>query len=162
MSTPAKRKIMRDMKRILDEPLEGIIARPNRTNIMDWRGIIYGPEDTPFEGGVFKLKMSFDEAYPQHPPEVSFISRVYHPNVYPSGELCLDILKNKWSPTYDIGAVLLSVQSLLNDPNISSPANSEAAGVFASDKREYRKRVRESVEDSWAERGEYKERGGRA
>ena len=61
--------------------------------------------------------MQFEEAYPNKPPGVKFVSTMFHPNVYGTGELCLDILQNRWSPTYDVAAILTSIQSLLHDPN---------------------------------------------
>ena len=73
--------------------------------------------DTPFEDGTFKLVLTFEESYPNKPPHVKFLSRMFHPNVYNTGELCLDILQNRWSPTYDVAAILTSIQSLLHDPN---------------------------------------------
>ena len=69
--------------------------------------------------------------------------------MYANGDLCLDILQNRWSPTYDVSAILTSVQSLLHDPNPNSPANAEAARLFTDNKKEYVKRVKESVEASW-------------
>jgi hypothetical protein len=72
--------------------------------------VIIGPADTPFEDGTFRLVMHFEEAYPNKPPGVKFISQMFHPNVYGTGELCLDILQNRWSPTYDVAAVLTSIQ----------------------------------------------------
>lgn len=105
--------------------------------------------ETPFEDGTFKLLLTFDESYPNKPPSVKFLSRMFHPNVYASGELCLDILQNRWSPTYDVSAILTSVQSLLNDPNSASPANVEAAQLWKEDRKEYVKRVKQTVEQSW-------------
>jgi hypothetical protein len=75
---------------------------------------------------------------------------MFHPNVYNNGELCLDILQNRWSPTYDVAAILTSVQSLLHDPNVNSPANAEAAQLYRDNLKEYVKRVRATVEDSWS------------
>ena len=72
--------------------------------------MIIGPADTPFEDGTFRLVMHFEEQYPNKPPGVKFISTMFHPNVYGTGELCLDILQNRWSPTYDVAAVLTSIQ----------------------------------------------------
>lgn len=72
--------------------------------------MIIGPADTPFEDGTFRLVMHFEEAYPNKPPGVKFISTMFHPNVYGTGELCLDILQNRWSPTYDVAAILTSIQ----------------------------------------------------
>lgn len=79
---------------------------------------------------------------------------MFHPNVYASGELCLDILQNRWSPTYDVSAILTSVQSLLNDPNSASPANVEAAQLWKENRKEYVRRVKETVEESWLDDGE--------
>ena len=107
------------------------------------------PDDTPWEGGTFKLKLTFTEEYPNKPPRVVFLSRMFHPNVYSDGSICLDILQNQWSPIYDISAILASIQSLLCDPNPLSPANAEAARLFQENKREYNRKVKEIVEQSW-------------
>ena len=82
---------------------------------------------------------------------------MFHPNIYLDGSICLDILQNQWSPIYDVSAILTSIQSLLCDPNPGSPANSEAAQLFLSNKREYNRRVREIVEQSWLAAGEDEE-----
>ncbi|KAI5420268.1 Ubiquitin-conjugating enzyme E2 2, partial [Lathyrus oleraceus] len=96
-------------------------------NIMLWNAVIFGPDDTPWDGGTFKLTLQFTEDYPNKPPTVRFVSRMFHPNIYADGSICLDILQNQWSPIYDVAAILTSIQSLLCDPNPNSPANSEAA-----------------------------------
>ncbi|CAA3027678.1 ubiquitin-conjugating enzyme E2 2-like [Olea europaea subsp. europaea] len=110
---------------------------------------ICSPDDTPWDGGTFKLTLQFTEDYPNKPPIVRFVSRMFHPNIYADGSICLDILQNQWSPIYDVAAILTSIQSLLCDPNPNSPANSEAARMFSENKREYNRRVREIVEQSW-------------
>jgi ubiquitin-conjugating enzyme E2 A len=74
---------------------------------------------------------------------------MFHPNIYNDGKICLDILQNQWSPIYDIAAILTSIQSLLSDPNPASPANAEASQMYERDRREYNRRVREVVENSW-------------
>jgi ubiquitin-conjugating enzyme E2 A len=109
----------------------------------------YLAADTPFEDGTFKLLLTFEESYPAKPPVVKFLSRMFHPNVYANGELCLDILQNRWSPTYDVAAILTSIQSLLHDPNPNSPANAEAAGLYRENMKEYVRRVKITVEESW-------------
>lgn len=118
---------------------------------MTWNAVIVGPADTPFEDGTFRLVIQFDEQYPNKPPSVKFISDMFHPNVYASGDLCLDILQNRWTPTYDVSSILTSIQSLLNDPNISSPANVEAANLYKDHRSQYIQRVRDTVEKSWSE-----------
>ncbi|KLU82684.1 ubiquitin-conjugating enzyme E2 2 [Magnaporthiopsis poae ATCC 64411] len=149
MSTAARRRLMRDFKRMQTDPPAGVSASPVPDNVMTWNAVIIGPADTPFEDGTFRLVMHFEEQYPNKPPSVKFISQMFHPNVYATGELCLDILQNRWSPTYDVAAVLTSIQSLLNDPNTGSPANVEASNLYKDNRKEYYKRVRETVEKSW-------------
>eukprot|EP01066_Platyproteum_vivax_P000960 Platyproteum_vivax@DN11078_c0_g1_i1.p1 len=83
------------------------------------------------------------------PPKVVFLTPVYHPNVYKNGNICLDILQNNWSAAYDVAAILLSVRSLLCDPNPASPANHQAASLFCNDYEAYRKKVLQCVEESW-------------
>ncbi|XP_028096503.1 ubiquitin-conjugating enzyme E2 2-like isoform X5 [Camellia sinensis] len=173
MLTPAKKRLMRDFKRLHHDPPAGISGAPYDNNIMLWHGVIFGPDDTPWDGGTFKLTLQFTEDYPNKPPIVRFISQMFHPNIYADGSICLDILQNQWSPIYDIAAILTSIQSLLcdpnpnpspnagfpffsfqsmlSDPNANSPANSEAALLFSENKCEYNRRVREIVEQSWTE-----------
>ncbi|KAF7558977.1 hypothetical protein G7046_g5173 [Stylonectria norvegica] len=110
MSTAARRRLMRDFKRMQTDPPAGVSASPVPDNVMTWNAVIIGPADTPFEDGTFRLVMQFEEQYPNKPPQVKFISQMFHPNVYATGELCLDILQNRWSPTYDVAAVLTSIQ----------------------------------------------------
>ena len=149
MSTSARQRLVRDFKRMTSDPPSGINAAPLENNIMVWTAVIFGPDDTPWEGGTFSLVLEFSEDYPNKPPKVRFVSKVYHPNVYADGQICLDILQNAWSPIYDVAAVLTSIQSLLCDPNPNSPANSEAARQYSENRAEYDKRVRSCVEESW-------------
>eukprot|EP00899_Mesostigma_viride_P012235 jgi/Mesvir1/21011/Mv08066-RA.1 len=149
MSTPARKRLMRDFKRLQGDPPAGISAAPQDTNIMVWDAVIFGPDDTPWDGGTFRLQMDFTEDYPNKAPIVKFISKMFHPNIYNDGGICLDILQNQWSPIYDVSAILTSIQSLLCDPNPNSPANSEAARLYSESRKEYDRRVREVVEKSW-------------
>ncbi|PAA83374.1 hypothetical protein BOX15_Mlig010916g3, partial [Macrostomum lignano] len=150
MSSPAKRRLIRDFKRLQEDPPTGVSGAPNDNNILSWNCVIFGPQDTPFEDGTFQLSMEFSEEYPNKPPVVRFLSKMFHPNVYADGSICLDILQTKWSPTYDVSAILTSIQSLLDEPNPNSPANSVAASLYQENKREYEKRVKAIVEESWS------------
>uniref|UniRef100_A0A8C2ZJS4 E2 ubiquitin-conjugating enzyme n=1 Tax=Cyclopterus lumpus TaxID=8103 RepID=A0A8C2ZJS4_CYCLU len=131
------------------DPPAGVSGAPSENNIMAWNAVIFGPEGTPFEDGTFKLIVEFTEEYPNKPPTVRFVSKMFHPNVYADGSICLDILQNRWSPTYDVSSILTSIQSLLDEPNPNSPANSQAAQLYQENKREYEKRVSAIVEQSW-------------
>jgi len=148
---------MRDFKRMHQDPPQGVAGAPLEDNIMHWNAVIFGPEGTPWEGGTFKLVLKFNEEYPNKPPVVKFTSKLFHPNVYNDGAICLDILQNQWSPIYDISAILTSIQSLLTDPNPNSPANAEAAKLFNDNRKEYTRRVLEIVELSWEAEGEEEE-----
>jgi len=142
-------RLMSDLKQITQEPPEGASASPlSENNLFVWGATIFGPEDTPWEGGIFSLRMTFPETYPDKAPKVRFITEIYHPNVYPDGTLCLDIIQDKWSPIYSVSTILTSIQSLLTDPNPNSPANPEAAGLYSADKKAYNRRVRQSVQKS--------------
>ncbi|KAI4291392.1 ubiquitin-conjugating enzyme E2 A [Pancytospora philotis] len=151
MSTPAKRRLLKDLSVIEKSKSDAIFAQPLEDDMLTWVAVIVGPPGSAYENGTFSLILTFDESYPNHPPEVSFISKLFHPNVYANGDLCLDIIKSRWSPSYDVMGVLLSIQSLLDDPNVKSPANPEAAQLYENDSEAYRARVRESVEASWAD-----------
>ncbi|NXU85292.1 UBE2B enzyme, partial [Xiphorhynchus elegans] len=151
--------------RLQEDPPVGVSGAPSENNIMQWNAVIFGPEGTPFEDGkpltfvpfdiliniasTFKLVIEFSEEYPNKPPTVRFLSKMFHPNVYADGSICLDILQNRWSPTYDVSSILTSIQSLLDEPNPNSPANSQAAQLYQENKREYEKRVSAIVEQSW-------------
>jgi len=127
----------------------GVSAAPSEDNIMFWSAVIFGPEGTIWEGATFRLQFVFTEEYPTKPPKVMFKTKIFHPNVYSSGDICLDILQKKWSSNYNVGSILTSIQSLLTDPNPDSPANPEAARLFSSESAEYLRRVKNAVENSW-------------
>ena len=116
---------------------------------MKWNAVIFGPNDTPFEDGTFRLQITFTGDYPHKAPKVKFISKMFHPNIYLDGSICLDVLQSRWSPTYDVAAILTSIQSLLDEPNPISPANAEAANLYQTNKREYKKKVETTVQQSW-------------
>ena len=150
----AKKRLLTDFKRInqsQDNEDEGVLATPHEDDIMIWDCIIFGPENSVWENGVFKLEMKFTEEYPNKPPHVLMKTKVFHPNFYVNGEICIDILKDQWSPIYDIKSILTSIQSLLADPNPLSPAIVEAAKLYNDNIQEYNKKVKECVEKSIAE-----------
>lgn len=99
---------------------------------MAWQAVIFGPDDTPWEGGTFKLFLEFSEEYPNKAPMVKFVSKLFHPNVYADGKICLDILQNQWSPIYDIAAILTSIQSLLSDPNTGTFSSRYHIRIYGS------------------------------
>ncbi|XP_012905807.2 ubiquitin-conjugating enzyme E2 N-like [Mustela putorius furo] len=115
------RRIIKETQRFLAEPVPGIKAEP------DGSVVIAGPQDSPFEGGTFKLELFLPEEYPMAAPKIRFMTKIYHPNVDKLGRICLDILKDKWSPALQIHTVLLSIQALLSAPNPDDPLANDVA-----------------------------------
>ncbi|KMZ58709.1 putative Ubiquitin-conjugating enzyme E2 C [Zostera marina] len=108
----------------------GISAFPEGDNILSWKGTITGVEGTVYEGMEYKLSLTFSNDYPFQPPKVLFDTSLFHPNVDLAGNICLDILQDKWSSAYDVRSILLSIQSLLGEPNNESPLNPQAASLW--------------------------------
>jgi len=101
-------------------------------DIFHWQATIIGPEDTPYSGGIFELRIDFPQDYPFKPPNIIFITKIYHCNINISGNICLDILKDQWSPALTICKVLLSICSLMNDQNPDDPLRPEAADMYVT------------------------------
>lgn len=102
-----------------------------------------GPPDSPYQGGVFFLTIHFPTDYPFKPPKVAFTTRIYHPNINSNGSICLDILRSQWSPALTISKVLLSICSLLCDPNPDDPLVPEIARIYKTDRERYNELARE-------------------
>ncbi|CDJ34829.1 LOW QUALITY PROTEIN: Ubiquitin-conjugating enzyme, related [Eimeria mitis] len=111
-----RKRLIRDFRKLQSDPPFGVSGAPVQNDIMRWHAVIFGPEDTPWEGGTFQLELKFTNDYPNKPPHVRFLSRLFHPNVYNDGNICLDILQSQWSPIYDISAILTSIQAGIQSP----------------------------------------------
>ncbi|KAI7803692.1 putative SUMO-conjugating enzyme UBC9-like [Triplophysa rosa] len=130
-----------------DHPF-GFVAVPTKNpdgtmNLMNWECGIPGKKGTLWEGGLYKLTMLFKDDYPSSPPKCKFEPPIFHPNVYPSGTVCLSILEEEkdWRPAITIKQILLGIQELLNEPNIQDPAQAEAYTIYCQNRMDYEKRV---------------------
>eukprot|EP01084_Bolivina_argentea_P042806 78910_1 len=103
----------------------------------DWNAMILGPQNSPYSGGVFQLKIRFTQDYPFKAPKVTFMTKVYHCNINEKGGICLDLLKDQWSPAIKISKLLLSIQSLLTTPNINSPLMPKIAQLYHQNKHQH-------------------------
>ena len=132
-------RIRKELKLLEEESksMPGCSAGPVGDDLLNWQGIIVGPEGTPYVGGVFKLEIIFPSDYPYKAPKVTFTTPIYHCNINRAGNICLDILKDKWSPVLTIGKVLLSICSLLSDPNPDDPLAPEIAEVFKNNRTKH-------------------------
>merc|ERR1711907_423132 len=154
----AARILQNALKKLAQEPTEGFTAELCGDNLFTWHVYVEGPKDTPYEGGVFKLLMTFPEAYPMEPPKLQFLSRFWHPNVYPDGKVCLSILhspgndpmsgelpEERWLPTQTVNTIVLSLISMLGEPNFSSPANVDASVQWRNDLQAFKRKVRDTI-----------------
>ncbi|KAL5722446.1 E2 ubiquitin-conjugating enzyme [Ranunculus cassubicifolius] len=114
------------------------------SNIFKWTALVKGPSETPFEGGVFQLAFSVPEQYPLQPPQVRFLTKIFHPNVhFKTGEICLDILKNAWSPAWTLQSVCRAIIALMAHPEPDSPLNCDSGNLLRSgDMRGYQSMAR--------------------
>jgi ubiquitin-conjugating enzyme E2 N len=116
--------------------VEGVNATPYEDNYRYFNVVIAGPVGTAYEGGLFRLELFLPTDYPMCPPKVRFLTKIYHPNIDRIGRICLDILKDKWSPALQIRTVLLSIQGLLSAPNPDDPLDNAKADHWKSNERE--------------------------
>jgi ubiquitin-conjugating enzyme E2 D len=136
----AEQRIKKEYENFQNDPPANCSAGPyDNDDWLYWQATLMGPDDSPYEGGIFVLDIRFPELYPFKPPKVSFATRIYHPNINSSGGICLDILKEEWSPALTISKVLLSICSLLTDPNPDDPLVPEIAKLYIADKEKYKR-----------------------
>nr|CAB3267440.1 ubiquitin-conjugating enzyme E2 G2-like [Phallusia mammillata] len=158
----ALKRLMAEYKQLSLNPPEGIVAGPvNEENFFEWEALILGPAETPFDGGVFKTSLLFPTDYPMSPPKMRFISDMFHPNIYPDGRVCISILHSpgddpmgyetsaeRWSPVQSIEKILLSVMSMLAEPNPESGANVDASKMWRDDREQFDKQAERLVRKS--------------
>lgn len=162
MAGSALRRLMAEYKQLVANCPEGILAGPvDEENFFEWEALITGPEGTCFDGGVFVARLYFPTDYPLSPPKMRFITDVFHPNVYPDGRVCISILHapgddplgyessaERWSPVQSVEKILLSVVSILAEPNDESGANVDAAKMWRENREEFNRIAERTVRKS--------------
>merc|ERR1712032_1025100 len=140
----AAKVLCKELRALKKEPVEGFrIVQVDEADLYEWIVAIYGPFSTVYEGGCFRAIIRFGGDYPFTPPTFRFLTRIWHPNIYENGEVCISILHppvddvqggelpgERWNPTQSVRTILLSIISVLNDPNTFSPANVDASVAF--------------------------------
>mmetsp|Transcript_21105 Transcript_21105/g.35579 ORF Transcript_21105/g.35579 Transcript_21105/m.35579 type:complete len:151 (-) Transcript_21105:272-724(-) len=133
MASSLPRRIQKETERLLSDPVAGVSAIPYADNLRHFNVAITGPDESPYAGGTFRLELFLTGEYPMGAPKVRFLTKIYHPNVDRLGRICLDILKDKWSPALQIRTVLLSIQALLSAPNPDDPLDNTVADMWKTD-----------------------------
>eukprot|EP00742_Colponemidia_sp_Colp-10_P000802 GILJ01000870.1.p1 GENE.GILJ01000870.1~~GILJ01000870.1.p1 ORF type:complete len:165 (-),score=13.82 GILJ01000870.1:389-832(-) len=133
----ALKRITKELSDLGRDPPANCSAGPIGDDLFHWQATIMGPSESPFSGGVYFLNIHFPTDYPFKPPKLQFTTRIYHPNINSNGSICLDILKDQWSPALTISKVLLSISSLLTDANPDDPLVPEIAHIYKTDIARY-------------------------
>lgn len=141
------KRLQSELMSLMMSPPKGISAFPSNDNFFNWAGTIKGVEGTAYDNLTFKMSLTFPSNYPYSAPTVRFETAIFHPNVDQHGNICLDILKEKWSAVYNVSSILLSIQSLLGEPNNDSPLNCQAAELW-DNQPEYIKTVKRKYNEA--------------
>ncbi|CBY16249.1 unnamed protein product [Oikopleura dioica] len=158
----ALKRLMAEHRQLMRNPPEALVAGPKTDdNYFEWDALIMGPEATPFEYGVFKCSLTFPKDYPMSPPKMRFLSDIFHPNIYADGRVCISILHppgddpmgyesaiERWSPVQNVEKILISVMSMLAEPNCESAANVDAAKLWRDNREQFLLRAKCSVKAS--------------
>ena len=123
-------RISKEIKNLTTKPPPGVVVTVSEHSSRHFYVTVLGPSGTFYEGGLFNLEVFLPASYPMDPPKVLFRTKIYHPNIDKLGRICLDILKDKWSPALQVEGVLMSVQALMSAPNLDDPLDEEIAKAF--------------------------------
>jgi len=155
--------LKRQLVELAKNPIDLVsVGLTDESNVYDWEILIMGPDGTLYEGGFFKARLVFPKDFPNKPPTMTFQSEMWHPNIYENGEVCISILhdpgedphnqletaEERWRPILGVEQILISVISMLSDPNDESPANLDAAIQWRNDRAGFKKKVRQCVRRS--------------
>jgi ubiquitin-protein ligase len=156
----AIRRLQSEYKQINADPSEFYSISVNLKNFNTWNIIIFGPVDTIFEGGIFNAVIKFPSNYPNKPPEFHFTDNILHPNIYTNGKMCISILhegedefgyehiSERWSPSHSVNSIIMSIISILSEPNFESPANVDASKLWKENYNEYKNIIYKLVSNS--------------
>ncbi|KAJ2716037.1 ubiquitin-conjugating enzyme E2 N [Coemansia spiralis] len=129
------KRILKEIERLYNDQVPGIDVKPVNDSIRYFQVVMAGPSQSPYENGKFSLELFLPDDYPMLPPKVRFLTKMYHPNIDKLGRICLDILKDKWSPALQIRTVLLSIQALLSAPNPDDPLANDVAEQWKTNEK---------------------------
>ncbi|KAK9743699.1 Ubiquitin-conjugating enzyme [Popillia japonica] len=140
------RRVVKEMQDLVANPPEGIKVQINDEDVTDIQGFIEGPAGTPYVSGLFKVKLMLGKDFPQLPPKVYFLTKIFHPNVAANGEICVNTLKKDWKPELGIKHILLTIKCLLIVPNAESALNEEAGKLLLEHYDDYFQRAKMMTE----------------
>ena len=135
----ALKRVMKERYDIEARPVPNCVVKPQSDFV--WQAMLTGPPDSPFKDGKFILHIEFPKDYPFRPPEIKFVTKIFHPNVDSEGKINLDILGDNWFPRLTIGKVLISLSSLLPYPDVDFPLVPEIAELYKTNRAKYNEKA---------------------
>ncbi|KAJ2684274.1 hypothetical protein IWW39_005012 [Coemansia spiralis] len=157
-------KLLKELRDLSKNPNPSFSVGLIEDNLYKWNITMFGPTDTPYDGGVFQAEMAFPTDYPFAPPTLTFKTDIWHPNIYKDGRVCISILHSagddphgyedageRWSPAQTVETILISVLAMLSCPNADSPANIDAALELRNTPKVFRRNARRCAELSMEE-----------
>tara|TARA_B110001469_G_C9647965_1_gene328794 strand:- start:3748 stop:4194 length:447 start_codon:yes stop_codon:yes gene_type:complete len=139
----SSKRIVKELKEFERDPPIGCSGGlVNINDLYKWYATIIGPSESPYSGGIFKLSIDIPDNYPFKPPKIMFITPIMHPNINSHGSICLDILSKNWSPVLTVSKILLSISSLLTDPNPDDPLDKTVANMYIKNRKQFNKLAR--------------------
>ncbi|KAF5843812.1 ubiquitin conjugating enzyme [Dunaliella salina] len=140
-------RINKELKEISKDVASGVEVQLRGSGLNKLVGYVPGPKDTPYEGGRYEVDINLDEQYPFVPPKMRFVTKVWHPNISSAnGAICLDVLKDQWSPALTIKTALLSLQALLSSPQPDDPQDAVVAKQYLDDRKLFERTARHWTE----------------
>lgn len=144
-SSTANRRLLGEFKTLSTDTIcDSTVLLETEGVMSTWLVLMQGPKDTPYEGGVFKLKFTFPDNYPFKAPDVKFVTTIYHPNIKrDTGEICQDVFASTWAPTQKVADILLKLVSMLKQPQTSTPLEPEICNEYTSNISQFNKTAKE-------------------
>lgn len=142
LSTAALKRLAKEVKELTSSPLDGFSIAINEDDLSVIMATLDGPTGTPYEAGSFNLRLNIPPSFPNEPPKGTFTTKIFHPNVSATGEICVNVLKKDWTPETSLRHVLMVIRCLLVDPNAASALNEEAGKLLIEDFAEFSRHAR--------------------
>jgi len=126
-----RNRILKEAQNVQKQKDSSIFLYMNQNNVLQWEGYLSGPEDSPFQDSYFKISINLTSQYPIKPPAIRFCTRIFHPNIHwETGEICIEVLKEQWTPLWTIESVCRAILFLMANPNAESPLNCDAGNMI--------------------------------
>lgn len=145
MSSKTAPRLKNEFNKLINNPVcNSVVTLDKEDDLQSWTVLMQGPEESPYEGGVFKIQFKFPDNYPFKAPDVKFATTVYHPNIkLDSGEICQDIFASSWSPTQRVEDILTKLASMLKEPSTATPLEAEICNEFQNKREAFDKKAKE-------------------